>query len=73
MPGLSGIELCDRLIADGHDIPVIFVTAFSNDRLQLYVHRTDAIGYLPKPFKEDQMVECIDAALKRRSGQIAGH
>jgi FixJ family two-component response regulator len=73
MPGLSGIELCDRLIADGHDIPVIFVTAFSNDRLQLYIDRTSAIGYLPKPFKEDRMVECIDAALQRRSGQSAGH
>jgi len=73
MPGLSGIELCDRLIADGHDIPVIFVTAFSNDRLQLYVDRTGAIGYLPKPFKEGRMVECIDAALKRRSGQNARH
>jgi CheY-like chemotaxis protein len=27
MPGMSGIELQDRLIAEGHRIPVIFVTA----------------------------------------------
>ena len=45
MPGLSGIKLCDRLIADRHDIPVIFVTAFPDERLQLYVAAKRAIGY----------------------------
>jgi FixJ family two-component response regulator len=73
MPGLSGIGLFDHLIADGHDIPVIFVTAFPDDRLQSYVDKKGAIGYLPKPFKEGRMVECIDAALRSRGGQSARH
>jgi FixJ family two-component response regulator len=73
MPGLSGIELCDQLIADGNNIPVIFVTAFPNERLQLYVDKKSAIGYLPKPFKEGEMVKYIDAALKNRGGKSAGH
>ena len=72
MPGLNGIELCDQLIAGGHDIPVIFVTAFPNERLQSYVGKKGAIGYLPKPFKEVEMVECIDVALKSRGGKSAG-
>jgi len=73
MPGLSGIELCDRLNADGHDIPVIIVTAFSNDVLQARVNKVGAIGYLHKPFKESRMVECIEAALKRHGGQTTAH
>jgi FixJ family two-component response regulator len=32
MPGMNGIELQDRLIAQGHRLPIIFVTAFSEMR-----------------------------------------
>ena len=64
MPGLSGVELQDRLIADGHRMPVIFVTAFPDERLQARVCKSGALGYLPKPFNEDRLIECIDAALR---------
>jgi FixJ family two-component response regulator len=64
MPGLSGVDLQDRLIADGRGIPVIFVTAFPDERLQARVFKSGAIGYLPKPFYEDRLIECIDAALR---------
>jgi FixJ family two-component response regulator len=73
MPGLSGVELQDRLIADGHRMPVIFVTAFPDESLQGRVLKTGAIGYLPKPFNEDRLIECIDAALKGLNGRSAGH
>jgi FixJ family two-component response regulator len=73
MPGLSGIELQQRLIANGHRMPMIFVTAFPDDRLRKHVLKSGAIGYLPKPFNEDRLIECIDAALKSCSGQLAGH
>jgi FixJ family two-component response regulator len=73
MPGLSGVELQDRLIADGHRMPVIFVTSFPDDRLQRRVLKSGAIGYLPKPFDEDRLIECIDAALKGLNGRDSGH
>jgi FixJ family two-component response regulator len=73
MPGLSGIELQDRLIADGRRMPVIFVTAFPDEKLEGHVLRNGAICYLRKPFKEDRMIACIDAALKSRQGRSAGH
>jgi FixJ family two-component response regulator len=63
MPGLSGPELQDRLIADGHRIPMIFVTAFLDEELQTRVLNRGAFGYLPKPFNEDRFIECLDAAL----------
>jgi FixJ family two-component response regulator len=63
MPGLSGVEFQDRLIAEGHRIPVIFVTAFLDEGLQARVLKSGAFGYLPKPFNEDRFIECLDAAL----------
>ena len=56
MPGLSGVELQDRLIADGHNMPTIFVSAFPDERLERKVLQSGAIGYLRKPFKEDHFI-----------------
>jgi FixJ family two-component response regulator len=66
MPGLSGVELHDRLIADGHRMPTIFVSAFPDERLQRKVLGSGAVGYLHKPYKEDRLIECIEVALKNR-------
>jgi len=68
MPGLSGVELQDRLISDGHDMPTIFVSAFPDTRLERKVLQSGAIAYLRKPVKEDRLVEHIDTALKQRRG-----
>jgi FixJ family two-component response regulator len=68
MPGLSGVELQDRLISDGHDVPTIFVSAFPDTKLERRVLQSGAIAYLRKPFKDDHLVEHIDAALKTRRG-----
>jgi FixJ family two-component response regulator len=71
MPGLNGVELQDRLISDGHDMPTIFVSAFPDTRLERRVLESGAIAYLRKPFKEDHLVEQIDAALKRPRGRAS--
>ena len=63
MPGLSGVELQDRLIADGHRVPVIFITAFPDARLRGQVLKAGAIGYLDKPFSEDVLIEHLNVAL----------
>jgi FixJ family two-component response regulator len=69
MPGLSGVELQDRLISDGRDMPTISISAFPNTTLERQVRQSGAIAYLPKPLKEDQPLEHIDTALKRRRGR----
>jgi FixJ family two-component response regulator len=69
MPGLSGVELQDRLISDGRDLPTIFISAFPNTTLERQVRQSGAIAYLRKPFKEDQLLEHIDTALRRRRGR----
>jgi FixJ family two-component response regulator len=64
MPGMSGIDLQARLIADGHRTPVIFVTAFPEERVRVRVLEAGAFGFLSKPFDDDCLIECLDKALK---------
>jgi FixJ family two-component response regulator len=64
MPGLSGIDLQRRLIADGHRTPMIFVTAFPSDRLRKHALDAGAFGFLSKPFNETSLIACIDKALQ---------
>ena len=64
MPGMSEVELQNRLIADGHSIPVIFVTAFPEDKIRARVLEAGAFGFLSKPLNEDCLIECLDRALK---------
>jgi FixJ family two-component response regulator len=66
MPGMSGVELHSRLIADGHETPVIFITAFPDDAIRTRVLEAGACGYLGKPFKEESLIDCLHLALKRR-------
>ena len=64
MPGMSGVELQDRLIADGRVLPTVFISAFSDERVQQRVLDSGAVGYLHKPFEEEHLIACIDTALK---------
>jgi FixJ family two-component response regulator len=63
MPGLSGVELQSRLIAQGNRTPVIFITAFPEERIRARAMEAGAVGFLSKPFNEDHLIEYIHAAL----------
>jgi FixJ family two-component response regulator len=63
MPGLDGLELQSRLIAQGHPIPVIFVTAFPEERFRKRAMAAGAVGFLSKPFVEEALINCVEGAL----------
>ena len=63
MKGLSGVELLERLIAEGRRTPVIFVTAFPDERVRNHVLDAGAIGFLRKPFSDEKLSHCLDTAL----------
>jgi FixJ family two-component response regulator len=64
MPGLSGLDLQDRLIARGHCIPIIFMTGYPNDSVRARAMKAGAVCFLNKPFDEDHFIGCLDKALK---------
>lgn len=63
MPGMSGAELQDHLIAEGHRIPIIFVTAYFEEGVRSRVMDAGAYGFLRKPFADENLIECLDKAL----------
>ena len=65
MPGLSGLDLQSRIAADGHRIPVIFLTAFPEERFRRRAMRAGAVGFLSKPFDEESLINCLKTALGR--------
>ena len=64
MPGMDGVELQDHLISNGDRTPVIFVTAYPNETTRERVLRAGAVGYLSKPFREENLIECLGKALR---------
>jgi FixJ family two-component response regulator len=63
MKGLSGVELQELLIAQGRRTPIIFVTAFQNERTRDQALNAGAIGFLSKPFGNEKLEKFLDLAL----------
>jgi FixJ family two-component response regulator len=70
MPGMSGLDLHERLAARGEAIPTIVITAFPKDDDRARARRNGVVWYLAKPFDLNQLADCITSALeKRESGR----
>jgi FixJ family two-component response regulator len=69
MPGMTGLELHDRLVASGEPIPAILITAFPDERAPERALQAGLIGYLTKPFSEDELLACIRSTLGRREAR----
>ena len=64
MPDMSGIELFEALRLRGTTLPVIFMTAFPEERIRRRAQEAGAIGFLAKPFDGDTMMGFVFEALK---------
>ena len=64
MPGLSGIDLQDLLIARGYRIPIIFITAYPDENVRIRAMKAGAIAFLSKPFNADHLLGYLERALK---------
>jgi FixJ family two-component response regulator len=71
MPGLSGVELQTQLIAEGHQMPVIFMTASLGEGTRARALKAGAIGFLTKPFAADRLIEHVHVALADRRLEAA--
>ena len=64
MPGLSGLDLQDRLIAAGHRFPIIFLTAYPDEDVRMRAMKAGALAFLSKPFNADHLIGHLVKALK---------
>jgi FixJ family two-component response regulator len=63
MPGMTGIELHRRLAASDNPIPTVLITAHADENMRANALKAGVIGYLTKPFKEQDLMGCINLAL----------
>lgn len=66
MPGMSGLELQERLNEQGSQIPIIFITAFPEKPIEKRARDAGAKAFLTKPFSGQSMLEHIESALACR-------
>ncbi len=74
MPDMNGLELQSALAAAGHDIPIIFVTGYDDKGARGRAMRAGAVAFLDKPFSDEQLLQTVRSALRRRDGgtNVAG-
>lgn len=63
MPGMSGLELQAKLKADRCRIPIIFITAHGDAKMQIQALREGALKFLAKPFDNTVLLETLHAAI----------
>ncbi|MEV0183394.1 response regulator transcription factor [Streptomyces sp. NPDC050625] len=66
MPGMSGIEVCARLRADGRDLPVLMLSALDETADRIAGLQAGGDDYLVKPFALQELVLRLRALLRRR-------
>jgi FixJ family two-component response regulator len=65
LPGLSGLDLQERLFKSGVDIPIVFVTGHANVPMTVRAMKAGAIEFLTKPIRDQDILDAVDAALER--------
>jgi FixJ family two-component response regulator len=64
MPGMSGLELQARLVEEGWRIPIIFITAHGDSRMQARAMKAGAVAFLGKPFDDKVLLQEVRTALE---------
>jgi FixJ family two-component response regulator len=64
MPGMSGVELQERLISFGCRFPIIFMTAFPEESVRSHVLSAGAHCFLTKPCEPQSLINCVVSALR---------
>ena len=68
MPGMNGLQLQSQLAAEGHSIPIIFITAYGDQESRRQGVQAGAIAFLYKPFSDAQLLKSIRSAFMLKNG-----
>jgi RNA polymerase sigma factor (sigma-70 family) len=69
MPGLNGMELQETLLERQREEQLVFITGHGDISMCSQAMKAGAVDFLPKPFGDDQLLECVARALARSSEQ----
>jgi len=63
MPGISGLELQDRLVERKSPLPIVFITGHGDVPMAVTTMKKGAMDFIQKPFKEEELVSLVERML----------
>ncbi|MCA9607505.1 MAG: response regulator [Myxococcales bacterium] len=73
MPGINGLDLCRRMRFRHPAVPIVLTSAYHLSQRQLDRAEIRVLGFLPKPFEMNELVEFLRASLAASlSDAVAG-
>jgi FixJ family two-component response regulator len=72
MPGLNGMDLQETLIQRRRQEQLIFITGHGDISMCAQAMKAGAVDFLPKPFRDDELLGCVERALIRSAEQRRG-
>ena len=69
MPGMSGMDLHEKLNELGCHLPVIFITGHGDIPMAVEAMKRGAVEFVQKPFREQDLLDCINRALQLDAGR----
>ena len=63
LDGMTGLELRHRLKHSGCNLPVVFITAVDDEKLELEGIQSGCLAYLHKPFPASLLIAAVAKAL----------
>jgi len=65
MPGLSGLDLQQELLATNIQVPIIFITGHGDIPTSVKAMKSGAVDFLPKPVKDTELLHAVEQAFAR--------
>ena len=69
MPALNGMDLQETLIQRRRDEQLVFITGHGDISMCAQAMKAGAVDFLPKPFRADELLQCVERALIRSTEQ----
>ena len=64
MPGVSGLDLYEQLVARGEGMPVIFITAYADVPMAVRALKSGAVEFVEKPFNRQALLDRVQRAIQ---------
>ncbi|OEC96096.1 MULTISPECIES: response regulator transcription factor [unclassified Rhizobium] len=73
LPGLSGLDFQTQLERLGCKMPIVFMTGFGDIPMSVRAMKAGAVDFLTKPFKDQDILDAVAAAMERDAARRRQH
>jgi len=70
MPGMTGLDLQRELVRRNVATPIVFITGHGDIPMAVSAMKLGAVEFLPKPFREHDLLDAVWAAIRRHAEQV---